>query len=427
MDLQEDFSRRIEAIQQQLAHLTLEYHSSQAQNPDLVEQALDELSTALEELHVADEELRAQSEQLAQATLEAARAEARYQHLFEYAPDGYLVTDQHGIIQKANRAAVHLFSRPIDYLIGKPLVILFIEADHPKIYSFLNKIKMDQSLGFETKIQQRKGAVVDVSIQVDFPEGLVDEIPGVYWLIREITEQKQLESDLRAGKVELENSKAAHARVEHLLIDQLEKERRQISRDLHDGPLQGILAVTFELQVAIEEANSPKEAEALKTILQNIQNHTRMLRNFSLNLRPPILFGFGLAKAIQSYLEEFREKYLAIDVQMEVVQDDALVPEPIMINLYRIFQETMINVARHAEATQIRARYEKNGQFIELIVQDNGHGFIIPADWDELAREGHLGMVGMIERAQAVNGQIEVDSKPGNGTLVRVHVPINTI
>jgi two-component system, NarL family, sensor histidine kinase UhpB len=422
-----EFSKKIETLQQEFANLTKAFDPAQPQSSHLINVSLAELSTALEELSAAEEELCLQNEQLITANDEIARSEARYQHLYNYAPDSFLVTDLHGKIKNANRAASFLFDKALNFVIGKPLIIFFIQEDHQKIYALLNQLKAGQTIsGYETQIKREMEPVVDVSIQAYFPEGLENEIPGVYWLLRDISVQKRLERKLADAQRELEAAQSAQIKIQRLMIDQLERERMRVSRDMHDGPLQDIIAITFDLQIAIEDSCNPTEQKTLQAIQAKLKDQIEIVRNFSRDLRPPALHKFGLINTIREYLERFHEKYPSIAVELEVIQEDTLAPTPILNNLYRIFQETMTNIVRHAKATEVKIRYEKNQQFTEIAIQDNGLGFTVPLDWSEWASKGHLGLVGMKERVEAINGELNVVSSPGKGALVQIVVPNNS-
>ncbi len=92
--------------------------------------------------------------------------------------------------------------------------------------------------------------------------------------------------------------------------------------------------------------------------------------------------------------------------------------------LFRICQEALTNAAKHAQASEVRIRLAVTRSQVSLEIRDNGGGFVVPADWVELARQGHLGLVGMRERAEAVGGSMEISSQPGQGTRIQVVVPL---
>jgi len=197
----------------------------------------------------------------------------------------------------------------------------------------------------------------------------------------------------------------------------------QIARDLHDGPLQELIAATYTIQSLMN--SSPEDMkESLRQVRIGLQNQIRELRAYASTLRPPTLHKLGLEKTIRSHMDEFRQKYPHIQVQLEMKQSGELLPEAIRLAFFRIYQEALNNIVRHAQASRITVRFHKNNAEASLLVQDNGIGFNPPPSIFELASDGHLGLLGIQERVDAIGGKLQVISTPGHGTSVHVSVPI---
>jgi signal transduction histidine kinase len=211
--------------------------------------------------------------------------------------------------------------------------------------------------------------------------------------------------------------------VQHRLIGQRELERLQIARDLHDGPVQELTGATFTLRGILMEGCSPELAEQLEALQQTLQDQISDLRGYAGELRPPTLTKFGLVKAIQSHMEIFQEKHHGLLLHFKDAWIGEKLPEEKGIALFRVYQETLTNIVKHAQATEVAVElFDKDRKAI-LTIQDNGTGFQLPQDWLTLARNGHLGLVGMRERVEAIGGRLEIDSHPGKGTVIRVEVP----
>jgi signal transduction histidine kinase len=133
---------------------------------------------------------------------------------------------------------------------------------------------------------------------------------------------------------------------------------------------------------------------------------------------------FGLEQAIYSHLERFQELHPQIQVHTEIFPDGLKLKENLRLIIFRIYQNAISNVARHADANQLWVRFDLTDNQVTLEVEDNGKGFIMPRRWVELVRQGHLGLVGMRERVEAIGGKLTITSEPGQGTLIRVVVPI---
>jgi two-component system sensor histidine kinase DegS len=137
-------------------------------------------------------------------------------------------------------------------------------------------------------------------------------------------------------------------------------------------------------------------------------------------LRPPVLAHLGLAAAIRAHLKEVqetKERPILAFVSSEEVWN---VPEETALALLRIVQQSVQNALQHAQATQVEVRLHYDERWLRLEIEDDGRGFSKPYHRVEFARDGHLGVVGMAERAEAIRGQFEVSSQPGKGTCIRV-------
>ena len=228
-------------------------------------------------------------------------------------------------------------------------------------------------------------------------------------MLEDITERKQMEAEL--------------AELQRRLMEGRETERLQLARELHDGPLQDLYGISFLLKAFSENLPpqvDPRGTDDLRKMLTNVIS---TLRNICGELRPPVLAPFGLAKAIRSHAESFQEAYPNSQVQLELISDGPELSEQVQLVLFRIYQQILNNVAKHANAANIKVRFSVDAEEAILQVMDDGSGFIMPARWIELARKGHLGLVSAGDRARAIGGYLKVESKPGKGTIVTVHVP----
>jgi PAS domain S-box-containing protein len=231
----------------------------------------------------------------------------------------------------------------------------------------------------------------------------------------DITDRKRLAEELERNTLMIE--------LQHRINDQHEIERIKYSRDLHDGPLQDLIAITFQLQQVIFTATEAHVLEKLQGIQAALQDEVRNLRGFSYALRPPLLSRFGLAKAIESFAETFQSRNPDLKLTINLMEDGQHLPERVRAALFRIVQEGLTNVTRHAHAKEASIRLFFEGGLAILEIQDNGVGFTPPSDWLSLARNGQLGLAGVRERVEALGGSLQVNSKPGEGTCLRVTVP----
>ncbi|MBW3658576.1 MAG: response regulator [Actinobacteria bacterium] len=198
-----------------------------------------------------------------------------------------------------------------------------------------------------------------------------------------------------------------------------EEERERIANDIHDDPVQAMTAVAMRLELLGPPTDDPRGRQRHEKLLATVRHAISRLRHLLFELHPAALETDGLAAAIGSYLERLVE-----DTSLSFVVEDELGREPtteLRAILYRVVQEAVTNVAKHARATTIRVRLrEQDGGYL-AIVEDDGEGFVV--EQVETPPSGHLGLTAMRQRAQLAGGWWQVESEPGSGTTVRTWVP----
>jgi signal transduction histidine kinase len=230
-------------------------------------------------------------------------------------------------------------------------------------------------------------------------------------IIENISDRKEIEGELEE--------------VRRRLMDSLEMERLHLAQDLHDGPVQDLYGVTYQLENLRQDRSMDQSSEAIEEMQTLLRKVIRSLREICGELRPPALVPFGLEKAIRSHADRFRQEYPKLGLNLDLFPDNQSLPEAVRLALFRIYQQMLVNVVRHANANQVWVRFKlQDGQVI-LEIEDNGVGFEASHRWIDLVREGHLGLAGATERAEAIGGGLEVKSSPGQGTLIRVWAPSN--
>jgi signal transduction histidine kinase len=216
----------------------------------------------------------------------------------------------------------------------------------------------------------------------------------------------------------------ARLEVQHRLIDQREQERLQIARDLHDGPLQELIAATYSFRETAALVEDETLSASFAKIGASLHKLIDDLRSAASSLRPPALTRFGLGMAIRMHAAEYSEKYPDIQMSLEVQPLEIPIPESIRLAVFRIYQEALTNIAKHAQASRVSVQISRENQTIVLKIADNGIGFAPPLELGELAVRGHLGLVGMRERVEAVGGSIKISSQPGQGTTLEAQIPL---
>jgi signal transduction histidine kinase len=238
------------------------------------------------------------------------------------------------------------------------------------------------------------------------------KVIGLTGATLDISQQRRLEARHADFTLQME--------VQRRLLEQREMERLNIARDLHDGPLQELTAVSFGIHEAMAEDQKEARIARLQAVQQQLSKQLHELRVFCNDLRPPTLAPFGLERAIRSHADTFEERHPDIFVHLDLAPDRQLLPEGVRMAFFRIYQEAMNNIVKHSKAKNVWITLTVDAQEIALEIVDDGDGFSVPEDWIKQARDGHLGLIGMRERATAMNARLDFDSKPGYGAVIRI-------
>ena len=218
---------------------------------------------------------------------------------------------------------------------------------------------------------------------------------------------------VRAGREGLQS-------LSRRLVEVQETERGYVARELHDEAGQLLTGLKFGLRVLEREAQSPeavtRHVGELRRVVDDVLEN---LHRLAMHLRPATLDQLGLVAALHEYVASVKDKHaLAVEFETVGFEDDRL-PSPIEIALYRIVQEALTNIVRHARATQVQIILERFADRVKVTIDDNGTGF----DLKQALQSGRLGLLGMQERVEMLNGKLTIESDAGEGTILVVEVP----
>jgi PAS domain S-box-containing protein len=347
-----------------------------------------------------------------QAERELQESETRFRTMFEGAAIGIALLDLQGRVMASNHALQQLLGYGEPELRGLALSGLSYPEDLAANQRVFQELLTGPRAGYrlEQRFLRRDRQPVWGSLTLSLVRDGQGTPQFAIGMVKDISERKGMEADL--------------AELQHRLMEGRETERLHLAQELHDGPLQELYSIAYQLKELEGDVSGAAGLARLAGLQASLQQVMQLIRTVSGELRPPALAPFGLEKAIRSHAERFQAAHPELAVRLELTRDDQTLPEPVRMALYRIYQQALSNVARHAQASVVVIRFHLNSRQASLEVQDDGDGFEVPQRWINLARQGHLGLVGSAERAEACGGQLTIVSAPGQGTLIKVSVPL---
>jgi len=334
-----------------------------------------------------------------------------YQELFTNASDAIWVHDLEGNMTIVNKATEALTGYSPSELIGRN-VSQFLSPEALLLAREV-KAKLLEGEAIEQRYEQRiirkdrTEAIVELATRLI----KVDSEPNAFQNIaRDVTEERRLRDSL-------------HIQIHKNLMAQ-EEERKRIARELHDDIAQSILLLSRRLDILMSMADR-KVSKAVVGELEQLHGITdevyKDLQRYARDLRPSILDQMGLVAALNWLAEEASEE-LGIKVELKASTMPSLSSETELV-MFRIAQEALNNVRKHAEASEVSITVESGDGNVKMTITDNGRGFSMPRLTGDLVREGKLGVLGMEERARLIGGNLEIKSEPGKGTTIIAEAP----
>ena len=245
---------------------------------------------------------------------------------------------------------------------------------------------------------------------------------GFAKVTRDVSERRQTEESLREQRALLTKAAGELLALTRRLVEAEEAERRRLARELHDSVGQNLSALSMNLDLALASAIVPEVRTQLSDAMTLVANTLQTIESVMADLRPPLLEEYGLGAALVRHAEDFSRRtginVVFVDEAKERVRGLRV---ETAIAMFRIAQEALNNVAKHAAANEVRMTLALDGQDAVLSVIDDGRGF----DPEAAARAGRFGMRTMRERAEAAGGRFDVFSSRGNGASVTASVRLS--
>ncbi|RMF09591.1 MAG: PAS domain S-box protein [Candidatus Neomarinimicrobiota bacterium] len=340
--------------------------------------------------------------------------------LFEQSRDAVVLLDAEARFVDINPAAEKLLGYTRQEVHAVDYHSLFPEQT--KLTEFNRILVRDGTIDrFELTAVDKQGVMKECEVSAAKIEDESGRLLGYQAIIRDVTRENRMKSELALAENKLKERNRTLMKLSAAILTAQERERKKISRELHDDIGQAMTAIDLSLQVLRQRHAGDKDIQSNVEYCQQIAHHAaRKIQDFSRELRSHILEDHGLIPALQSQAQEFQRR-TGVKVELDLRVDSALLEEALQLNLYRIVQEALNNVARHASADRVRIRlFSQHGQ-VKLEIEDNGRGF----DLRKLDRThpAGLGIMGMEERAILFGGHFHIDTVPGAGTRLQIHIP----
>jgi len=327
---------------------------------------------------------------------------AKFARVVELAPDGMLIVDGSGAIVLANSAMARLLDvQHMTDLLGQHMATFIIPEQRETCRAHLQGITIDPATiaRFETLLIRLGGMRLPVEMHAGY--FVWDGQPATQIVARDITERKQAEL--------------------------LEEERHHIAYELHDGLAQIVTSTHQHLQAFASHYHprTPQARADLDRTLDLARRAVKEVRRVIGGLRPTALDDFGLAAALQMHAAALRADGWEVTYR-QTIHEERL-PPAIETVIFRVAQEALTNIRKHAQTTRAHLELERQGSELRLIVQDWGCGFDTSVLRDGGGLGEHIGLRGMRERIALLGGQWSIDSRPGCGTRVVATVPLSSI
>jgi len=337
-------------------------------------------------------------------------SEQKYRYLFENASDAIWVQDVNGLFVDGNRAFEKMTGFSAEELRGVQLA-RFLSAGSLSLArevrdKLVNGEEFEQP--YEQQFYVKDGTVKTVKMATAAIMA-AGQLSGFEHVARDVTLEKQQQENVRSYIQQITRAQ--------------EEERKRIARDLHDDVSPDIIVLIQKLdKLASKPRPRTGYQEDLETLRAQAVRALEALRATAQGLRPRIIDDLGLVASLEWIAEELeKDQGIQIQVMAEGIDRE---PAPEMeIVLFRIAQEALNNIRKHADASRVTVRIKGEKDSITMTVTDDGRGFKVPERFEDMVGAGRLGLMGMYERSRLLNGSLRIKSTPGKGTELEVKLP----
>jgi PAS domain S-box-containing protein len=338
-------------------------------------------------------------------------SEEKYRTLVEQASDGIFIADFKGRFIVVNPAGYKLSQYSEDELRSQTIYDFVFSEDLKEMPFQMDELAAGKTATSERRMRRKDGSVIDVEITAR-----IIAQDRFLAFIRDITERKKVQQELLKSREELRQ-------LSNHLENIREEERMHIAREIHDELGQHLTVIKMDIsRLGKKIAGNEVLEKEIQEILEMINTIVATVRKISSELRPSMLDDLGLVAALEWYSRDFVKK-TGIKTSFNTSVGEMDLPDKTKTGFFRIFQESLTNVVRHSEATEVNTSLYSKDNKLFMVIHDNGKGF----DAAETIGKRTLGLLGMKERALMMGGRFVVSSSPGSGTEIEVVVSLENI
>ncbi|MFA6147449.1 MAG: PAS domain-containing sensor histidine kinase [bacterium] len=338
-------------------------------------------------------------------------ADHTYRVFLEEMREGAVSLTQEGLILYANRRFSEIVGAPLEQVIGSAIFRFLSPSDGKVLRGSLSGAKAEATRS-EASFETPRGRVPALLSLSALPES---DPPVLCMVVSDITDLKRAEEKLRKSREQLRNFSG---RLQSLL----EEDRTRISREIHDELGQSLTALKLDLSLIrrkILSGGLAEESGKVHQIELSVSHIIGTVRKIATDLRPGILDELGVVAAIEWMAKDF-QRGTGIICKVAGRGADQISDPVLSTAIFRIVQEALTNVSRYAAASKVNVSLEKKGDILIVEVRDNGIGIME----GKIFNPGSLGLIGIRERVLLLGGEASISGKPGEGTLVRVVLPM---
>lgn len=339
-------------------------------------------------------------------------SEEKYRDLYDNAPDMYHSVDKNGIIIECNETEAKMLGYKKEEIIGKPITYFMTEESRKAQEEFFPNLEKYSFIQIERDFVRKDGSVFTAALNVYVEVDEKGNFVKTKTIGRDITYRKKIEEELR-------KSKEALRKLSVYLQNVREKERKEIAKEIHDEMGQSLTALKLSLSWIRKRIEDKLLQEKFDETLSIVNALIRQVQNISNRLRPSLIDHLTLEDAIMWQIKEF-ERNTSITCHVDIADNNLKLSKNLALNIFRIFQEALTNIARHANATVVHVKMFRSNGSILLIIKDNGVGI----SEDKIKSPESFGLMAMRERAYSINATFDIRKSSEGGTEVILSVPL---